>query len=363
MAYVASDASIGATKETTWGTYAAPTRWFEFKSETLDLVKNVKQGVGLRATGTALARSGRRFIPTTTVAGDVEFEVTSRQFGNLFENAIGFGTPTLIPTKTTAYQQVFTLPTSANSVIQPPGLTIQKGVMPVGASAPLAFTFLGMTCTDWEFNLPENDLLSLKMSLAGKAYNNNATTALVTPSYAANMGTAFHSGMATVQVGGTITAPTTTALASMTSPLASLNVVDFNLKGSNSLNTTRYVLSASGSSATISQPTYGLRSLSGSMTVEFDATSDIVGKFQNDTAVPIIVTLQGSATNGGDLIDTGSYGAIQFVISDARFNSELSKVSGTDIVQMKIEFDVLDNLTATQPFWLVYQTNAASAVL
>ena len=55
----AQDCSIGLATESTFRTYAAPTRFLEFTDESLGWKPNVKQGQGLR-TGARLARSGRR---------------------------------------------------------------------------------------------------------------------------------------------------------------------------------------------------------------------------------------------------------------------------------------------------------------
>ena len=41
------DSSIGISIESTYKTYVAPTRWYEFTDESINWDKNVKQGVGL----------------------------------------------------------------------------------------------------------------------------------------------------------------------------------------------------------------------------------------------------------------------------------------------------------------------------
>ena len=70
------ECSVGIVPESTWGTPLTVTRWPEFTTESLDLDKQVKQGMGLRV-GRRVAASGRRVVVTTSPKGDVEFELVS----------------------------------------------------------------------------------------------------------------------------------------------------------------------------------------------------------------------------------------------------------------------------------------------
>src|SRR5690349_17058393 len=99
------DCSIGFGVESTFKTYAAPTRFLEFTDESLAWEKNVKQGQGLRV-GSRVARTSRRVIPTADGAGDITFEAESKGLGLIWRALLGVGTSTVVSGST--YQQVFT---------------------------------------------------------------------------------------------------------------------------------------------------------------------------------------------------------------------------------------------------------------
>jgi hypothetical protein len=96
----------------------------------------------------------------------------------------------------------------------------------------------------------------------------------------------------------------------------------------------------------------GLRSISGKVDVEYDSTTfrDAV---LNDTPMMLIVNYTGGALSTG-------VEQLQIVLPEIKFDNELAKTNGTDLITQSMSFQVLDNLTAAQPIWVVCRTSDAA---
>jgi hypothetical protein len=324
------DASIGMVAESTYGTGVTVTRWVEYTDETLDLNKNIKQGMGLRV-GSRVARSARRVIPTSDTGGDFTVEATSKGLGLLWQFVMGTGVSTLVAGST--YQQLFTL---ADVM---PSYTIQKGLPEAGGTVD-AYTHTGCTCDSFEFDFINADIARLKTTIDGQAVT--TATAYAAPSYAASPNL-YHFANASI-MSGTLTAPTTTALASGATPIA--DVRGGNIVVSHNTTQDRYNAGASGKKQ---KPTTGLRTITGKLDVEYDSTTfrDAV---INDTPMNLIVQYTGGSLSTG--VET-----LQIVVPEIKFDSELPKTNGTDLIIQSMSFQGLDNLTAAQPIWVVTRTS------
>lgn len=323
------DVSVGVGVESTYGTGVTPTRWWEFTDESLDFRKNIKQGQGLRV-GARVARSGRRVIPTADAGGDFTMECTSKGMGLLWQACLGTGAHTLVAG--TTYQQLFTLGDAPSS------LTVQKGLVQVGGTVD-AYTYTGATVDSWELGFPNADIATLKTTIDCKDVT--TATAYAAPTYA-TAPNLFHFANGSIS-SGTLTAPTTTALASGSTTLADIRggtlKVDNNIKGD------RYNFGASGRKA---KPTTGTRGITGNLEVEYDNTTfrDAV---LNDTAMSLILTFTAGALSTG--LET-----LQVVVPEIKFDTELPKSNKGELITQPMAFAGLDNLTATQPIWVVTRT-------
>lgn len=323
------DVSVGIVPESTYGTGVTVTRWLEFVDESLDFRKNIKQGQGLRV-GSRVARSARRVIPTADAGGDISLECISKGMGLLWQACLGTGVSNLVSGST--FQQLFTLGDVPSS------LTIQKGLARADGTVD-PYTFLGCMIDSWEFSFPNADIAKLKVSVDAKDVT--TATGYAAPSYAA-AANLFHFANGSIS-SGTLTAPTTTALASGASSVANIRggslKVDSNMKGD------RYNFGASGRKA---KPTMGLRSISGSFEAEYDSATfrDAV---LSDAPMNLILTFTGGALSTG--LET-----LQIVVPEIKLDSELPKSNGTDLITHTLAFQGLDNLTAAQPIWVVART-------
>lgn len=328
------DASVGIGLESTFKTGVAPTRWYEYVDESLDWNKNIKQGQGLRVGG-RVARSARRVVPSADGGGDVTIEATSKGMGLLWQALLGTGVATLV--SGTTYQHNFTIGDAPSS------LTIQKGLVEAGGTVD-AYSFLGCTCASWELDFPNADIVSLKSTW--DAADITTAQAYTAPSYAAAPVNLFHFANGSIAT-GTLTAPTTTALASGSGTIADVRggSVSFNTN----LRNDRFNVGGAGRK---SKQLPGLRQISGKLDVEYDNTTfrDAV---INDTPMNIILNWTGGALSTG-------VEQLQVVLPEVKFDSEIAKTNGADLIVQSMSFQVLDNLTAAQPIWVIMRTADAA---
>lgn len=324
------DSSLGFKKEATFKTGITVDRWLEFLGDwTFMWQKNIVQGQGLRV-GSRVARSGRRVIPTADGTGTFTCEATSKGMGTLWELVMGSGTSTLV--SGTTYQQVFTL------ADQLPSATIQQGLVEAGGTVD-AHTFLGCTVSGFEFDFNNSGLALLKTTV--DIADNSTATAYAAPSYPASPGL-FHFANASIS-SGTLTAPTSTALASGSTTTA--NVRGGTLQVSHALRDDRQNFGGGGRKA---KQIPGLRAITGTLQVEYDSTTyrDMV---LNDTPMSLIVQYTGGALSTGNE-------TLQVVVPEIKLDGDLPKPNGTDLIVADLKFQGLDNLTAAQPLWVVTRT-------
>jgi hypothetical protein len=324
------DCSIGLLNESTYKTFVAPTRFLEFTDENLGWDKNVKQGAGLRVGG-RVARSARRVVPTAAGKGDFTVEVPTKGMGLLWQAALGTGVSTLVSGST--YQQNFTLGDTPNS------LTIQKGIPQVGGTVD-AYSFLGSMISGFELDCPNGDIVTAKFTV--DAGDLSTAQAYATPSYAASFGL-FHFAQGVLNVNGTLTAPTTTTLGSVASPIAA-SIRAFNVKVDHNLAVDRYNYGGAGRK---SKPSVGLRDITGRITIEYDQTT-LRDAFLNDTDVQLVLTFTGAALSTGNE-------TLQIILPCVRLEGDLPQAS-PDLITVDCDFRVLDNLTAAQPIWIIHRT-------
>ena len=327
------DASVGTAVESTYGTPVTVTRWYEFADESFDYEKTVKQGAGIRV-GSKVARSGRRVVTQTQAKGDLSVELTSKGLGTLLQTCFGAGVSSLVSGST--YQQNFTLGTGAT----PPSMTVQKGLVRADGTVD-PYTYNGGVVDSFEIDCPHGDIAKLKAAFIFR--DMLTATAYAAPSYVTG-GSLFHFAQGTITVGGTVTAPTTTALA--TGGTAVANVRDFNVKVDNKLTADRFTYNAAGK---MLSPTYGLRDIGGKLTIEYTDRT-LTDAYIADT--PLALTLTFTTT---EALSTG-FSQLQITLPEIKLNGEVPKANGTDLITLSVDFDVLDNLTATQPIWVSLRT-------
>lgn len=323
---MAAAGGIGATwgfgEESTPGTAVAPTKWFEFQGETFALEQNVLQGEGMRGGG-MVARASRRTVPTVTAGGEITGDLPTAGVGLLWKHMLG-GTPLVAQQGgTAAYQQVH-----VPGALTGKSLTIQKGV-PDASGTVRPFTYRGSKVTEWSLSCSTGEIASLSVTF--DSWNEDTAAAYTTPSYSASTGV-FDFSRGTIYVGGTVA--TASGIATRTGGTAVGTVKAASVTGSNHLKTDRYFFGASGVKA--EQIEAGWREYSGSLTAEFGDLS-LYNLFKNNTQSVVELLFTGS-------VISGAYSQTMSVLLPATyFSSGSPAVSGPDIIDQTLDFDVKDD--------------------
>lgn len=321
------DWSVGiSAAESNYGNGTVVSRHFEFtdpKPFTPDM--GIKQGAGIRV-GSRVARSARRVTTTRQASGDIAMELFSKGLGLLYKACMGAGTSTLVSTG--LYQQVFTL---ADEL---PSHNIQFGIPRVDGTID-QITYKGCVVSSFEIGGAVGDIATIKTSWDAQTWD--TSTSYVTPSYPTG-GALLHIADATIY-NGTVTAPTSTALATATTALA--GVKDFKISVNNKLVADRFFIGAAGLKG---KPKPGMREISVEMNVEYGATA-LRDAFLNQTAMTLVVNIG----TGADVV--------QIVLSELKLDGDLPEGGPDAPPSQAIKATVLDNLTASQPLWIVARTS------
>jgi hypothetical protein len=325
------DSSLGFAPEATFGTFVAPTRHIEFVDDGLDLNKEIKQGEGLRV-GSRVARSARRVVVAKDAGGPIKFEAVSKGLGLILQWLIGAGTSTLV--SGTTYQQVFTF-----ADIMPSG-SWQRG-LPRADGTIACHSLPGSMAKSFEIAFPTKDLLTISADVDARNFDTAQT--YTSPTYAASQTPFSFAGSSFTT--GALTAPTAIALAS--SPTSIGNIRGGSIKVDHHLTTDRF---NGGGGGLKSRQMPGIHEITGKFTVEHENTTDWVSIAANETPLNWIGTWVTPVA-----LSTGVE-TLQVVVPELKV-SGMPKSNGGDLITYDIDVAGLDNLTASQPFWVILRTS------
>jgi len=338
------DYSVGIGKETGgYGVAATTTRYFESDaSMKYDLQKT--QSKAFRPTK-RVQRLNRNVLKHIEVSGDQTIEPTSKGFGFLLEALFGVNTNTLIPSTTpNVYQQVHTLKKS--DPVQ--SYTIQEVLPTLGGGAGQPHTFTGCVLDSAEFSAKEGDTLSAKLSWLGRDMKTDVAAAVATYPVNDDLFT-FVGG--SIGLSGTLTAPTATALASLSGDPAS-NVTDFSIAVKNNLDTGGYNLGGKGLR---SRPNVlGSADVNGKLTVEYTG-NELRDAYMNQTPLPLVLTFVVEDTVLSET-PTDTFATLQFVVPTILLKGEIPTSNGGEPITQSIDWEGFDNGSAAEAIWAVYRT-------
>ena len=330
------DSSIGIKKETTYGTAVTVDHFPEFLSENFEWKPSYMVGKGLRQ-GSRVSRVERRVLGRNWVEGDIEIEACSRGVGIFWEALMGTATSTII-TAGPAYQHNFTL-TNTDPF---PTYTIQKGIPLMNGGAVQPHTFAGAACTRGSISAASGEVVKLRTSWNAKSVD--TVTSYAAPSYIVTGQELFNFFQGTLTIGGSVTVPTTTALASGGTVVN--NVLDFSLDIDNKLDASGFGFGSGGKQSR--RPHIGYTEITGKLTAEFDAVT-LRDLYMNNTAVPITLTFTTPT-----LLQTGVFNTLQIVLPNVKLDGELPKAVTDGVVKQNIGFTVLDGgVSGVSPVYVV----------
>ncbi|MEA5454473.1 phage tail tube protein [Sinomonas sp. JGH33] len=334
------DTSVGIGRESVYGTGVTPTAFLEYLTETFDWKPEFKQGQGLRV-GSRFGRANRRVLVKQSAEGDLECELVTKGLGKLFEAWLGSGVSTAVPGQTGVFQQLYT--PAAQDVAT--SYTIQKGLQFIGGSAAQPETFRGGVCTSGELTAALGDIVKLKTSWNFRDVD--TATAYAAPSYAsgAELLSFVHGA---ITVGGTVTMPTSTALATGgTTPAAIIR--DFSFSLDSKIDDGGFGFGFGGKRGR--KPVFGaVAEGKGKLTVEY-SDNVLRDAYLNQSDLALTLTFKTST-----VIGTSANPTVQVVLPDIRLNGEIPKTNGGAPVNQSVDFDILDGLVAGSQIYIAVVT-------
>lgn len=317
---VASKAQIGAVTETTYGTPVTVTKFFNFKSESLDFSQERMESESLRAGYTI--KSEDWALGRKSVEGDIEMELRPKGHGFWWAHAIG--------TPTTTQPDAVGAPTVYKHTFVPAALptsfTLQVGVPDITDTAR-PFTYQGCRISEWSLECESDGFANMTMTLLGQDVT--TATALAVASYpTGNKPLTFVQGVASI--GG-----------------SAAQIKSISIEGSNNLSDDRYFL---GSALRATPLENDKREYSGEMEMEFNTLGEYT-RFRDATEVEVILTF-----TGANIASTFNYETK--ITMNVRYDGSTPQVGGPDIVPHSIPFKVVDN--GTTSIKVEYQTTDAT---
>lgn len=312
-------AQLGFAAETTWGTFATPTRFLEVNSFAIKNDVQRIESAAIRANNRVLRQDRFASNPKGT-SGSIELEVVSKGFGLIFKHMLGAVAITTPSGATNSRLHTHTL-----GDLYGLGLTIQGGIPDVAGTVQ-PFSWLGNKVSEWTLSNELDGILMLGLNTDGSSEVTNQS--LASASYAASTELLTYAG-------GTIT------LAG-----SAFDVSAFSLSGNNGLKTDRYFIRGS---TTKKEPIpAALVELTGSLTAEFEGLT-AYNRFVNGTVASL------SATWLGSTIESTFKYSVTVTLPAVRFDGETPEVGGPDVVGLSLPFKVLFD-GSQEPITIAYQT-------
>ena len=324
------DGQLGYKLETTVGTPVTVDKFLEFNSEGLEFDPGYIEPTGLRV-GTKFKRGSRLVQSRQMVSGPIEVNHATRLMGALWKVALGSSvtTPTLV--LGSAYKQIH-----QTGDLLGKALTVQVGRPEPSTQTVKPHTIAGCKVTGWEFSVADNEVAKLSLDLDG--WTEATATALATASYVSSEEFNF-SQVTEFSIGNTI-AGTTELTESAGTPVTSI-VKALSFKGENALATERFGLGNAGVKK--EQLENGTPTITGSLEAEY-LQSEFYTPFKANTATSLVVRFEGSVISGSDK------NTLEFIVPEIRIKKVTPKVTGPDLVQATVEFEVYTNSTSQNPF-------------
>ena len=290
-------AQIGIGVETTVGTAATPTRFYEFNDESIAMTIERIESEGLR-TGNRVLRSDRYASGQKAIEGSFSMDMTADNTAILFKHALGAVATAGTYTHTCTMADPFGL-----------GLTIEVG-RPGNDGTVRAFTYAGCKINSLDLSVSVGELLSAEFGVIGTTAETIGT--VTAASYGSSL-ELLHFAGAAITVAG-----------------VAYPCKDFSLSVNNGLTGDRFVLGSQVAQQPIAS---SLAEVTGSLTSEFlDATA--YNRVINATHAAVVATFTDSTAD-----------TITVTVPVARFDGDTPSVGGPDILDQTLNFKGLFNGT------------------
>lgn len=335
------DFSVGFKKESVYGTAVTVDRFLEGITDAPSDYDRAYYESDATRPGSLLPLSRTSVLTKEGATLDLEHEVMSKGLGTYWELLLGTAGSAVV--SGALYQQLFTL--SKSNFL--PSATIQQGLVMVDSSGTVVpHTFRGATAKSFELTMENGGILKAKSSWVARELD--TAIAYATPSYPTPASTeVFNFVSAALTVGGTVTVPTTTALATGGTSVA--DVIDFSVAVDHDLDDEgRYI----GGLGKRGRPPVGrMRKVTGKVSAEF-ASATYRDALRDNSALALVATFQ-AATD----ITASNKPTLQVVIPDVRFRGGLPQANKGDVIKQDLEFTAFDGLVAAHALYIATRTS------
>lgn len=336
-----TDHQFGMKAESVYGTPVTVDRFLPLLATSeQDFDPTFLQGEGMQVGAPGgVNRADRRFAGVGFGTLKLAIEAYSKGLGLLLSHATGTATSTLVGGSGTTYQQVFT-PTVTGVLL--PFSTMQVGIVDNTGAAANPYTYAGCTVGSFDLELGEGPTALAMWTFNVNARSLATATALASASYAASPSIFSSASTTSFKQGGTLTVPTTTALASSTGT-ANTTMRSFTFSSNSSIDDGRWIPGGRN------QPTVGKRAHTIKINYEY-SDNTFRDALISQASVPLLIDLQTTET-----LSTG-VATLQLAIPAAKVNSgTIPKPTNGETVVNESEFEILYDGT-NQPYYIVLRT-------
>jgi hypothetical protein len=314
---------FGTANESTYGTVATPTRFFEFSDESIVADNQRAESEGMRV-GLRTPRADRSEPFRVGASGSVNLDVTTKGFGFWLPHMLG-SIATAGPTDSN-----FTH-TATEGALVGRFFTAQLGRPFVGTSTVQPFTYSGCKLTGWELAADLDGLLTCRLDI--DARDEDTTTGLATASYPSDHRVFVWAG-GSMTVGG-----------------SNVDISNFRVSADLGMDTNRRFMR---SSVAKKEPLEdSMRSYEWSFTAEFDSITQFDRvRAANRAAMfaQIVATFDGPVAHGGTTLPR-----LQVTMPECRFDAGNPVVSGPG--KIMVEFSgVARTPNSGSPMTITYRT-------
>lgn len=334
------DAQVMIAAESTYGTGVTPTRSYEWDLDGSEHAFDPKViiGSGMQVGDGGFERADRSVAVIGQGSGKIALDYQTKGMGVLTNGPYNTGVATLV--SGTTYQHLFT-GALATSLLQ--SFTTQYGIIRSDSAGTVdAYTYLGTTFLKHMIKCDAGNVISTEFEWDAKAQT--VATGLATPAYPAGLLDPFHFGEIVCTVGGSLTVPTTTALAVTGTVVNDVKSFEYSLD--NQADTERWVFGSRN------QPRVAKRQATLKLSTEYNATTYDAAQIAH-TTLPVTITATSTQA-----LSTG-FATVQLVFPACKITSSNrpQPQSGTPTV----DYDLAIRKPATgAAIYIVHRTSDAA---
>jgi len=311
---VGVDTGFGVKKEVAWGTPIVVDRFYEIRSESVQLQKQLIASEGLRSNRRNLNRSSTYSQYNKGATGDVVFEWMNKGMAWWMEHILGaLAAPVQSPTG---------VYTHVGSIASTTGKSFTAQI----AKDDAPFTYHGCKVSTWELACGLDELLVATIGIAAKTESTAVTEATAT--YPTNL------------------APLSFAHGALTVGATATDITAFTLSGDHNLPERWFF------GATSKEPLDQGRTITGSFESEFEDLT-IYNRFVEGVEAALVLTF----TSNVDILGaSGNPYTLTINCPSVRYDGETPNVDGPEIIAQTTPFTVLnDDMT-----WTIVNGDAAA---